>query len=227
MPTSLTHFIRPVTPASLILSYEGIVLQDRDTGSAPAQRPPVAHLSAQMNRTTVPDEPACTPPAPLDAGAAASEPQIAACRRAWQLLCDAGMPTLADLPLLTLDPALADALQDAFNAGRLPGTLIEAEIRRALLDGPRDATLLAAVLLAAVALDRFHGGRRAMMLADTCAVRARHDDARAVAGAVLRAHATLVLPRCAPLRSGGVRLSRFQLISRRGRVAGKGPAGAW
>ncbi|MFS2021978.1 hypothetical protein ACEN88_36150, partial [Massilia sp. CT11-108] len=75
------------------------------------------------------------------------------------------MPTLADVPVLAADPLLADALQDAFNAGRLPGALIEAEIRRALLDSPRDATLLAAVLLAAVALDRFHGGRRAMLLA--------------------------------------------------------------
>ena len=200
----LAHAIRPPTPASIILSYEGIVRQDRDTGSAPAQLPPPAHLSAQMNRTTVPDEPACAPPAPLDAGAAASEPHIAACRRAWQLLCDAGLPTLEIPPLLPADPALADALQDAFDAGRLPGALIEAEIRRALLDGPRDATLLAAVLLAAVALDRLHGGRRAMLLADTCAVRARHDDARAVAGAVLRVHATLVLPRCAPLREAAL-----------------------
>ncbi|WP_413671425.1 sensor histidine kinase [Massilia cellulosiltytica] len=157
-----------------------------------------------MNRTTVPNEPACAPPAPLDAGAAASEPHIAACRRAWQLLCAAGMPTLADAPVLAADPLLADALQDAFNAGRLPGALIEAEIRRALLDGPRDATLLAAVLLAAVALDRFRGGRRAMLLADACAVRARHDDARAVAGAVLRAHATLILSRCAPLREAAL-----------------------
>ncbi|MFS2027474.1 sensor histidine kinase [Massilia sp. CT11-137] len=157
-----------------------------------------------MNRTTVPNEPACAPPAPLAAGAAASEPHIAACRRAWQLLCDAGMPTLADAPVLACDPLLADALQDAFNAGRLPGALIEAEIRRALLDGPRDATLLAAVLLAAVALDRFHGGRRAMLLAETCAVRARHDDGRAVAGAVLRAHATLILSRCAPLREAAL-----------------------
>ncbi|MFS2083044.1 hypothetical protein ACCD01_31445, partial [Telluria sp. Tellsp99] len=129
---------------------------------------------------------------------------IAACRRAWQLLCDAGMPTLADVPVLAADPLLADALQDAFNAGRLPGALIEAEIRRALLDGPRDATLLAAVLLAAVALDRFHGGRRAMLLAEACAVRARHEDARAVAGAVLRAHATLILSRCAPLREAAL-----------------------
>ncbi|MFJ1466826.1 ATP-binding protein [Massilia orientalis] len=157
-----------------------------------------------MNRTTVPNEPACAPPAPLDAGAAASEPHIAACRRAWQLLCAAGMPTLADAPVLAADPLLANALQDAFNAGRLPGALIEAEIRRALLDGPRDATLLAAVLLAAVALDRFRGGRRAMLLADACAVRARHDDARAVAGAVLRAHATLILSRCAPLREAAL-----------------------
>ncbi|WP_440963363.1 sensor histidine kinase [Massilia sp. GER05] len=157
-----------------------------------------------MNRTTVPNEPACAPPAPLAAGAAASEPHIAACRRAWQLLCDAGLPTLADVPVLACDPLLADALQDAFNAGRLPGALIEAEIRRALLDGPRDATLLAAVLLAAVALERFHGGRRAMLLAETCAVRARHDDGRAVAGAVLRAHATLILSRCAPLREAAL-----------------------
>ena len=212
----LTHAIRPAAHAathtathvsihaSIILSYEGIVRQGRDTGSVPAQRPPATLLSAQMNRTTVPNEPACAPPAPPDAGAAASEPHIAACRRAWQLLCDAGMPTLADAPVLAADAVLADALQDAFDAGRLPGALIEAEIRRALLDGPRDATLLAAVLLAAVAIDRFHGGRRAMLLAETCAVRARHDDARAVAGAVLRAHATLILSRCAPLREAAL-----------------------
>ena len=43
----------------------------------------------------------------------------------------------------------------------------------------------------------------------------------------LEARTACLRPRCAPLRSGGVRLSRFQLISRRGRVAGKGPAGAW
>jgi signal transduction histidine kinase len=139
-----------------------------------------------------------------DAGTAASEPNVAACRRAWQLLCDAGMPTLADVPQLGADPLLAHALQDAFNAGSLPGALIETEIRRALLDGPRDATLLAAVLLAAVALDRFQGGRRAMLLAESCAARARHDDVRAVAGAVLRAHATLVLARCAPLREAAL-----------------------
>jgi len=162
-----------------------------------------------MNRTTVSNDPACAPPAPFDAGAAVSEPHLAACRRAWQLLCDAGMPAMTDVPLLPADPGLAGALQDAFNAGRLPGALIEAEIRRALLDGPRDATLLAAVLLAAVALDRshggrFHGGRRAMRLAESCAVRARHDDARAVAGAVLRAHATLILPRCGPLREAAL-----------------------
>ena len=198
----------PVTqvsiPASIILSYEGVGRQGRDTGSAPAQRPPAALLSAQMNRTTVPNHPARAPHAVPDAGAAASEPHIAACRRAWQLLCDAGMPTLTDVPLLTADLALADALQDAFNAGRLPGALIEAEIRRALLDGPSDATLLATVLLAAVALDRFHGSRRAMLLAEACAVRARHADARAVAGAVLRAHATLILSRCAPLREAAL-----------------------
>jgi signal transduction histidine kinase len=157
-----------------------------------------------MNRTTVPTRPAPTPHAAPDAGAAASEPDIAACGRAWQLLCDAGMPTLADVPVLAADPALADALQDAFNAGRLPGALIEAEIRRALLDGPRDATLLAAVLLAAVALDRFHGSRRAMLLAQACAARARQGDAGAVAGAVLRAHATLILSRCAPLREAAL-----------------------
>ena len=202
----LAHAIRPAAsiPASIILSYEGIVLQGRDTGSAPAQFPPPALLSAQMNRTTVPNPPACASSVPPDADGPASEPQITACRRAWQLLCDAGMPTLADAPQLATDPFLTHALQDAFNAGRLPGTLIEAEIRRALLDGPRDATLLAAVLLAAVALDRFHGGRRAMLLAETCAVRARRDDARAVAGAVLRAHATLILSRCAPLREAAL-----------------------
>ena len=202
----LAHAIRPAVsiPASIILSYEGIVRPGRDTDCAPAQLPPAALLSAQMNRTTVPNPPACASSVPPDADGPASEPQTTACRRAWQLLCDAGMPALADAPRLVADPFLTHALQDAFNAGRLPGALIEAEIRRALLDGPRDATLLAAVLLAAVALDRFHGGRRAMLLAETCAVRARHEDARAVAGAVLRAHATLVLSRCAPLREAAL-----------------------
>ena len=202
----LTHAIRPAVsiPASIILSYEGIVRPGRDTDCAPAQLPPAALLSAQMNRTTVPNPPACASSVPPDADGPASEPQTTACRRAWQLLCDTGMPTLADAPRLAADPFLTHALQDAFNAGRLPGALIEAEIRRALLDGPRDATLLAAVLLAAVALDRFHGGRRAMLLAETCAVRARHEDARAVAGAVLRAHATLILSRCAPLREAAL-----------------------
>jgi signal transduction histidine kinase len=202
------HAIRPAghpsIPEWIILSYEGIVLYGNDTGPAPPQLPPVAILSEQMTRPSRTTRSAPAPHAQPDAGAAASEPQLAACRRAWQLLCDAGMPTLADVPQLAFDPALADALQEAFYAGRLPGTLIEAEIGRALLDGPRDATLLAAVLLAAVALDRFQGGRRAMLLAQACALRARLDDAGAVTGAVLRAHATLVLPRCAPLREAAL-----------------------
>jgi signal transduction histidine kinase len=199
----LAHAIRPSIRASIILSYEGIAAPRRDTGFAPAQHPPVVHQSAQMTRTTVLSRPACPPPVPQETGAA-PEPQTAACRRAWRVLCDAGMPALADAPALPADPFLAHALQDAFNAGRLPGALIEAEIRRALLDGPRDATLLAAVLLAAVALERFHGGRRALLLAEGCALRARQDDAGAVTGAVLRAHATLVLPRCAPLREAAL-----------------------
>jgi len=157
-----------------------------------------------MNRQPLPTQSAPAPYAPPAGDAAAPEPAIAACRRAWQLLCDAGMPTPADAQLLAADPVLADALQDAFDAGRLPGALIEAEIRRALLDGPRDATLLAAVLLAAVALDRFHGGRRALLLAESCATRARRPDAGLVAGAVLRAHATLVLARRAPLRDAAL-----------------------
>jgi signal transduction histidine kinase len=172
--------------------------------SAPAQNPPAAEPSALMNRLSLPTQSSQAPHAACDTGAAASEPSILACRRAWQLLCDAGLPTLADSAALAADPALADALQDAFNAGRLPGVLIEAEIRRALLDGPADATLLAAVLLAAVALDRFHGGRRALALAEACAQRARGLDAGAVSGAVLRAHATLVLARRGPLRDAAL-----------------------
>jgi signal transduction histidine kinase len=194
----------PSIRASLILSYEAIVRQARDTGSAPAETPPAAIPSAQMNRQSLPIQSAPAPCAPPDGAATALEPSMAACRRAWQLLCDAGVPTLAGAPALRADPFLADALQDAFNAGRLPGALIEAEIGRALLDGPGDATLLAGVLLAAVALDRFHGGRRALLLAEACALRARRPDAGRVAGAVLRAHATLVLARRAPLRDAAL-----------------------
>jgi signal transduction histidine kinase len=160
-----------------------------------------------MTRPLPPTRPAPAPHAPPAGGTAAPEPSIAACRRAWQLLCGAGVTTLAAAPLLGADPALADALQDAFDAGRLPGALIEAEIGRALLDGPRDATLLAAVLLAAVALDRFRGGRRALLLAEACAARARRPDLGAVGGAVLRAHAILVLARRAPLRDAALLLA--------------------
>jgi signal transduction histidine kinase len=196
-PAVLTPFPR----AALLLSYEGIARQCRDTGFAPPQLPPVAIPSVQMNRPYLPIPSA---PAPPDGAAAASGPDLLACRAAWRLLCDAGPAALADAPPLRADPALADALQDAFNAGRLPGALIDTEIRRALLDGPTDATLLAAVLLAAVALDRFRGGRRALLLADACARRARRADAGRVGGAVLRAHATLVLARRAPLRDAAL-----------------------
>ena len=141
---------------------------------------------------------------PIRSGAAATGSSESACRHVWQLLCDAGMPALAAAPVLGTDPALVAALEEAFLAGRVPGALIETEIRRALLDGPCDATLLAGVLLAAVALDRFHGGRRALVFAETCAERARRADAGAVTAAVLRAHATLVLARRAPLREAAM-----------------------
>jgi signal transduction histidine kinase len=157
-----------------------------------------------MNDTSLPIRTDPAPPAPLPRGVAAPESFEPACRRAWQLLCDAGMPSLAAVPLLDTDPDLVAALEDAFLAGRVPGALIEAEIRRALLDGPRDATLLAGVLLAAVALDRFHGGRRALLFAAACAERARRADAGTVTAAVLRAHATLVLARRAPLREAAL-----------------------
>jgi signal transduction histidine kinase len=137
-------------------------------------------------------------------GMAPSEPFDAACRRAWQLLCDAGVPSPAAVTQLASDPALAEALQDAANAGRVPGAAIEHEIRRALLDGYSDATLLAGVLLAAVALDRFHGGRRALLFADACAERARAPDAGAVTAPVLRAYATLVQARRTPLREAAL-----------------------
>jgi signal transduction histidine kinase len=139
-----------------------------------------------------------------DAGTTASGASEATCRRAWEMLCHANTAALLSADRLVRDPALAEALQDAFDAGHVPGALIEAEIRRALLDGPSDATLLAAVLLAAIALDRFAGGRRALQLAEACAGRARRTDAAAVAGAVLRAHATLVLARSAPLRDAAL-----------------------
>jgi signal transduction histidine kinase len=153
---------------------------------------------------SLPTHYAPAPPALPDPGTAASGSSEPACRRAWRLLCDAGPAALVSAGRLARDPALADALQDAFNAGRVPGALIEAEIRRALLDGPSDATLLAGVLLAAVALDRFGAGRRALLLAEACAGRARRTDAGAVAGAVLRAHATLVLARSTTLRDAAL-----------------------
>jgi hypothetical protein len=179
----------PPLRAAILLSYEGIARQCRDTGFAPAQPPP-AIPSVQMNRPYLPILSAPAPHAPPDGDAAASEPDLLACRRAWRLLCDAGPAALADAPQLRTDPALADALQDAFNAGRLPGSLIETEIRRALLDGPTDATLLAAVLLAAVALDRFRGGRRALLLADA------RDAASPAAGTASPARLRWTAPRC-------------------------------
>lgn len=193
----------PPLRAAILLSYEGIARQCRDTGFAPAEPPP-AIPSVQMNRPYLPIPSAPAPHALPDGVAAAREPDLLACRAAWRLLRDTDPAALADAPLLRADPLLSDALQDAFNAGRLPGHLIETEVRRALLEGPTDATLLAAVLLAAVALDRFRGGRCALLLADACARRARRPDAGRVGGAVLRAHATLVLARRAPLRDAAL-----------------------
>lgn len=195
---------RPSIHATIILSYEGIVLLHRDTGSAPPQHSPGAIVSAQMNQMSHPFHAARAPSAPCVPGAAAPEPFEAACRRAWQLLCDAGMPSPAGIPVLRSDPALAEALQEAANAGRVPGAAIEHEMRRALLDGYSDATLLAGVLLAAVALDRFHGGRRALLFADACAERARGADAAAVVAPVLRAYATLVQARRTSLREAAL-----------------------
>lgn len=180
------------------------MLQRRDTGSIPAQYLPDATPSAPMNRMSRPSHVARAPHAPSDGGVPASDSFEAACRRAWQLLCDAGMPAPAAAPALASDPALAQALQDAANAGRVPGAEIEREIRRALLDGYSDATLLAGVLLAAVALDRFHGGRRALLFADACAERARALDAGAVTAPVLRAYATLVQARRMSLRDASL-----------------------
>jgi signal transduction histidine kinase len=190
--------------AALLLSYEGNVQRHRDTDSAPPQHPPAAIVSALMNRLSLLTHYAPAPralPVPGKAAAGSSEP---ACRGAWRLLHDAAPAALVSADRLARDPVLAEALQDAFNAGHLPSALIEAEIRRALLDGPSDATLLAGVLLAAVALDRFGGGRRALLLAEACAGRARRPDGAAVTGAVLRAHATLVLARSAPLRDAAL-----------------------
>jgi signal transduction histidine kinase len=133
---------------------------------------------------------------------APSDLQEQACRRAWQMLRAAGA-ALPAAPVGT-DPALARELQDAFNAGQLPGTLIEAEVWRALDEGPSDATLLALTLLAAAALESWHGGRRALALAAQCAELARRPEAADVAGAVLRAHAVLVLARVAPLRDAAM-----------------------
>jgi signal transduction histidine kinase len=142
------------------------------------------------------------PAAPAADPADPADPAEQACRRAWQWLREPAVRALLagpDAHLLRRAPALADALHDAFNAGRLPGVLIKNEVRRALRDGATDATLLALVLLAAVALERFHGGAHAHALAGACAVRARQPDAAGVAGAVLRIHATL-LARAVPLR---------------------------
>ncbi|WP_296947870.1 sensor histidine kinase [uncultured Massilia sp.] len=136
-------------------------------------------------------------PTPPDAGE-----QEQACRRAWQLLRRAGA-ALPAAPRRT-DPALVRQLQDAFDAASVPGTLIEAELRRALAKGPSDATLLALVLLAAVALDRLRGARSALDLAHACAALARHPAAAAVTGPVLRVHAALVLARTGPLRDAAL-----------------------
>lgn len=138
-------------------------------------------------------------PDPADTPA---DEQEQACLRAWRLVRGAAgrLPAAAQ----GADPALAQALQDAFNAGRLPGLLIEAELQRALRCGPSDATLLALMLLAAVALDRLHGAGHALALAQACAELARQPQAEAVAAAVLRAHATLVLARVASLREAAL-----------------------
>ncbi|MFD0877881.1 hypothetical protein ACFQ1A_27150, partial [Massilia pinisoli] len=131
-----------------------------------------------MNRPYLPIPSAPAPHALPDGAVATSEPDLLACRHAWRLLCDTtDLASLAAAPQLRADPALADALQDAFHAGRLPGALIETEVRRALLDGPTDATLLAAVLLAAVALVRLRGGLGALLLAGAWAWGARRPDA--------------------------------------------------
>lgn len=219
---------RRIHPA-IILSYEGIFLPERDTGLTPAASPPAPTAeSAHMTRPSISPISIRRPrldevhlvPAPLAPLARsprvarlAHAPQAAApsdvvnpaeqaCRRAWRLLRAPAVDSLvaAATPPLRRAPELAAALQDAFNAGRVPGVLIEQELRRALRDGVSDATLLALTLLAAVALDRFHGGARATALAQACAERARQPDAAGVAGAVLGVHAALVLARSAPLR---------------------------
>lgn len=224
-PARAVPALRGIHPA-IILSYEGIFLQERDTGLTPAASPPALTAeSAYMTRPSISPISIRRPrldavhlvPAPLArlprvarlAHAAppatasdAVNPAEQACRRAWRLLRAPALDTLvaATMPPLRRAPELAAALQDAFNAGRVPGVLIEQELRRALRDGVSDATLLALTLLAAVALDRFHGGARATALAQACAERVRQPDAAGVAGAVLGAYAALVLARSAPLR---------------------------
>lgn len=184
---------------ALLLSYEGIFLHRRDTGATLAQHLPEACAPyAPMNSPIFPTRTRSTPRLP----GAPTDLQEQACHRAWQLLRSAG-GRLPSAPRSS-DPELARELQDAFNAGRMPGALIEAELRRALEDGSSDATLLALTLLAAVALERWHGARRALALAHACAELARLPEARDVAGAVLRAHAALVLARVAPLREAAL-----------------------
>jgi signal transduction histidine kinase len=182
--------------SALLLSYEGISPYRRDTGPTPAHRLPTASAPhAPMNSPRFPTLASPTQ-RPADAEADLQE-QERACHRAWLLVRD-GAPRLAEVPR-GADPALARALREAFNAGTLPGTLIETELRRALGGGASDATLLALVLLAATALERWRGGRRALALAGECAELARRPEAAGVASDVLRAHAALVLARHAPL----------------------------
>lgn len=185
--------------AALLLSYEGNSSRRRDTGPTQAQPSPAAYAPyAQMNSPSLQTLMRSAP----DPDGAPADQQEQACLRAWQLVRAAG----ARLPAAPrgADPALACALQEAFNAGRLPGMLIEAELRRALCADPSDATLLALMLLAAVALDRLRGGRQALALARHCADLARAPQALAVAGPVLRAYAALVLARVASLREAAL-----------------------
>jgi len=185
--------------AAILLSYEGKFRCRRDTGPTLAQPPPAALAAhAQMNSLSFPTSISCTP---CRTGAPADQ-QEQACLRAWRLVRGAG-ERLPAAPQ-SADPALARALQEAFNAGRLPGVLIEAELQRALRCGPSDATLLALMLLAAMALDRLHGAGDALALAQQCAELARQPQAAAVAAPVLRAHAALVLARVTSLREAAL-----------------------
>lgn len=184
---------------AILLSYEGIFLRRRDTGPTLAPSPPAAHVpNAPMNSLTIPTlaRPA-PPPAPVPA-----DLQEQACRRAWQLVRAAGK-ALPGTPHHA-DPVLVRALQDAFDGARLPGILIETEVRRALADHPSDATLLALTLLAAVALERLRGGSQALALAQACADLARQPQHAGVAGPVLRVHAALVLARSGTLRDAAL-----------------------